>query len=52
MSNHIKDALFAPVNKAFNTTVGSFVMEDEHMYLVVEEDNYKSNNRFNSHWPR
>ena len=38
MSNHIKDALFAPVNKAFNTTVGSFVMEDEHMYLVVEED--------------
>jgi hydroxyacylglutathione hydrolase len=38
MDKHLKGALFAPVNKAFNTTVGSFVMEDEHMYLVVEED--------------
>ncbi|MEC8141343.1 MAG: MBL fold metallo-hydrolase [Bacteroidota bacterium] len=38
MANHLKGALFAPVNKAFNTTVGSFVMEDEHIYLVVEEE--------------
>ncbi len=38
MANHLYGALFAPVNKAFNTTVGSFVMEDEHIYLVVEEE--------------
>ena len=37
MNGHLKNALFSPVNKAFNTTVGSFVTEDENMYLVIEE---------------
>ncbi|NBW71077.1 MAG: MBL fold metallo-hydrolase, partial [Bacteroidetes bacterium] len=37
MAGHLKNALFSPVNKAFNTTLGSFVTEDENMYLVIEE---------------
>ncbi len=36
---HFPGALLSPFNKAFNTIIGSFVEEDEDIYLVIEEDN-------------
>ncbi len=36
---HIPGSLLSPFNKAFNTIIGSFVEEDEDMYLIIEEDN-------------
>ena len=36
-TNYLKGASFAPLTKAFNTTVGS-LDGDEYIYLVVEEE--------------
>lgn len=36
MAGHLPGSLFAPLNRAFNTVVGSFVEEDTPMYLIVE----------------
>jgi len=38
MKGHLKDSLLSTFNKAFNTDVGSYVMEDEAIYLVIEEN--------------
>lgn len=38
VSGHLKGSLFAPMAKEFNTVVGSYVTEDQDIYLVVEED--------------
>ncbi|WP_445666378.1 MBL fold metallo-hydrolase [Fodinibius sp. AD559] len=39
MDAHLKGSLLSTYNKAFNTVVGSYVKEDEDIYLVIEEDN-------------
>ncbi len=38
MNGHIQGSLLSPLNKAFNTVAGSYVKEDEDIYLIVEED--------------
>ncbi len=37
MEAHIKGSLYAPFNKTFNTIVGSYVTEDQDIYLIIEE---------------
>jgi hydroxyacylglutathione hydrolase len=37
MNAHLKGSLLATLNKSFNTVVGSYVEEDEVIYLVVDE---------------
>lgn len=39
MDGHLKGALLSTYNKAFNTVVGSYVKEDEDIYLIIEKDN-------------
>ncbi len=39
MKGHLKDSILAIMNKAFNTIAGSYVTEDQDMYLIIEEDN-------------
>lgn len=34
---HIPGSLLSPLNKQFNTVAGSYITEDEEIYLVVEE---------------
>ncbi|SMO91869.1 MBL fold metallo-hydrolase [Gracilimonas mengyeensis] len=34
---HLLGSLLSPLNKAFNTVAGSYITEDEAIYLVVEE---------------
>lgn len=34
---HLPGSLLSPVNKQFNTVAGSYITEDEDIYLVVEE---------------
>ena len=36
---HLPGSLLSPLNKAFNTIVGSFVGEDEDIYLIIDEAN-------------
>lgn len=36
-AGHIPGSLLAPLNRQFNTVAGSFIGEDEMIYLVVEE---------------
>lgn len=36
-SGHIPGSLLSPLNKQFNTVAGSYITEDEEIYLVVEE---------------
>ncbi len=36
-SGHIPGSLLSPLNKAFNTVAGSYITEDEEIYLVVDE---------------
>ena len=36
-AGHIKGALLSPMNKQFNTVAGSFITENQDIYLVVEE---------------
>ncbi len=38
MSGHIQGALYAPFNKTFNTIVGSYVSDDEDIYLIIDEN--------------
>lgn len=38
MAGHIQGALLSPFNKQFNTIAGSYVKEDEKIYLIIEED--------------
>lgn len=35
---HLKGSLLSPLNKQFNTVAGSYILEEENIYLVVEED--------------
>ena len=37
MDAHLKGSLLSTYNKAFNTVVGSYVKEDEDIYLIIEE---------------
>jgi hydroxyacylglutathione hydrolase len=34
---HVPGALYSPLNKAFPTTAGSYVQEDQQIYLVIDE---------------
>lgn len=38
MAGHLKNALFTPLNSQFNTIAGSYVMEGQDIYLIIEED--------------
>lgn len=38
MSGHLKGSLLATLNKDFSTIVGSYVTEDQDIYLIIEED--------------
>jgi hydroxyacylglutathione hydrolase len=38
MNGHIQGALYAPFNKTFNTIVGSYVSDDEDIYLIIDEN--------------
>lgn len=38
---HIPGSLLSPLNKAFNTVAGSYITEDEEIYLIVEEHRVK-----------
>ncbi|HAH52427.1 MAG TPA: MBL fold metallo-hydrolase, partial [Balneola sp.] len=37
MNGHIQGSLYAPFNKTFNTIVGSYVSDDEDIYLIIDE---------------
>ncbi|MEX0685388.1 MAG: MBL fold metallo-hydrolase [Balneolales bacterium] len=37
ISGHLKGSILIPLNKQFNTVAGSFVTEQETIYLIVEE---------------
>jgi len=39
MDGHLKGSLLSTYNKAFNTVVGSYIEEDEDIYLIIGEDN-------------
>ena len=38
MYGHIQGSLLSPLNKAFNTVAGSYILESEKIFLIVEED--------------
>lgn len=38
MHGHLPGSLLAPMDKQFNTTAGSYIREDENIYLIIEED--------------
>jgi hydroxyacylglutathione hydrolase len=38
MDSHLPGAMSSPFNKQFNTIAGSYIEEDQHIYLVIEED--------------
>jgi hydroxyacylglutathione hydrolase len=38
MNGHIQGSLYAPFNKTFNTIAGSYINDDEEMFLIIEED--------------
>jgi len=38
MAGHLPGSLYAPLDKTFNTIAGSYVGEDEPIYLIVETD--------------
>lgn len=38
MNGHIQGSLYAPFNKTFNTIAGSYISEDEDIYLIIEEE--------------
>ncbi|MDR9418616.1 rhodanese-like domain-containing protein [Gracilimonas sp.] len=38
---HIPGSLLSPLNKQFNTVAGSYITEDEDIYLIVEEHRVK-----------
>lgn len=38
-AGHLSGSLFSTLNKQFNTTAGSYITEEETIYLLVEENN-------------
>ncbi|MGK7370819.1 MAG: rhodanese-like domain-containing protein, partial [Candidatus Halalkalibacterium sp. M3_1C_030] len=38
MKGHLPGSLLSPMKKQFNTTAGSYIREDENIYLIIEED--------------
>ncbi|MEO1021188.1 MAG: MBL fold metallo-hydrolase [Bacteroidota bacterium] len=38
MNAHLKSSLYAPMNKSFNTIAGSYIEDDQDIYLVISED--------------
>lgn len=38
MNGHLKGAIFSPLDKQFNTTAGSYVTEEQPIYLVIDEE--------------
>jgi len=40
-TGHIRGSIFAPLNNAFNTTVGSYITPDMPIYLIIENNNVK-----------
>jgi len=38
MKGHLKDSILAIMNKTFNTIAGSYVTEDQDIYLIIEDD--------------
>jgi len=38
---HVPGSLLSPLNKQFNTVAGSYITEDEEIYLIVEEHRVK-----------
>ena len=38
MQGHIQGSLLSPLNKQFNTVAGSYIKENEQIYLIIEED--------------
>ncbi|HKK24566.1 MAG TPA: rhodanese-like domain-containing protein [Gracilimonas sp.] len=39
MNGHIQGSLLSPLNKAFNTVAGSYILENEKIFLIIEEEN-------------
>ncbi len=37
MNGHIQGSIYAPFNKTFNTIAGSYVKENQDIYLIIEE---------------
>lgn len=37
MKGHLPSSLLSPIKKQFNTTAGSYIREDENIYLIIEE---------------
>ncbi|HKL17672.1 MAG TPA: rhodanese-like domain-containing protein [Halalkalibaculum sp.] len=38
MEGHLPGSLLAPMEKQFNTTAGSYIREDEHIFLIIDEN--------------
>ncbi|MGK7369726.1 MAG: MBL fold metallo-hydrolase, partial [Candidatus Halalkalibacterium sp. M3_1C_030] len=38
MKGHLPGSLLSPMKKQFNTTAGSYIREDENIYLIIDED--------------
>lgn len=38
MKGHLKDSILAIMNKTFNTIAGSYVTEDQDIYLIIEDN--------------
>src|SRR5699024_9427949 len=38
MRAHIKGSLLSPFNKQFNTIAGSYISEDDTIYLIIDEE--------------
>lgn len=38
MQGHLPGSLLAPMEKQFNTTAGSYIREEEEIYLIIEEE--------------
>ncbi len=39
MNGHIQGSIYAPFNKTFNTIAGSYVKENQDIYLIIDENN-------------
>lgn len=39
MNGHLKGSLLSPMDKQFNTTAGSFIREEEEIYLIIDQAN-------------
>ncbi len=39
MNGHLKGAIFSPLDKQFNTIAGSYITEEQPIYLVIDEEN-------------